>query len=702
MSNINFNTDVKFIKGVGEKKSVLLNSEIEVLTVRDLLYYFPFKYIDRTKFHKISELNLNFSYVQIVGKISAFRTIKTGRTQRLTAILSDGSGNIELVWFKGLKYVTDSVIQGKEYVIFGKPTSFGGSMNIVHPEIELKEKHDQKIFRSFQAMYNTTEKMKKGFLNSAAISKLINTVLKDFYSNIPESLPEYIIDRVKLISHKDALLNIHFPTDNIKHRNAEARLKFEELFLIQLGILQLKSNRDRGFKGYVFSKIGDYFNSFYSQKLPFELTGAQKRVIKEIRRDMGSGKQMNRLLQGDVGSGKTMVALMVMLMGMDNGFQTCLMAPTAVLAHQHFLSISEMVEGLNINVGLLTGATKKKARTILHNSLESGELHILIGTHALIEDAVKFKNLGVCVIDEQHKFGVAQRAKMWKKNTLPPHVLVMTATPIPRTLAMTIYGDLDVSVIDELPAGRKPIKTSHLFENKRERLYGFMREQIKIGRQIYVVYPLIQESEKMDYANLEKGYEEICRVFPPPEYAVSMVHGKMKDEDKDEEMRLFAQGKTQIMVSTTVIEVGVNVPNASVMIIESAERFGLSQLHQLRGRVGRGADQSFCFLMTDYKLSQDGRKRMSIMVESTDGFRLSEEDLKMRGPGDMKGTQQSGIPFDLKISSLVNDSAMLQIARNEASDVLDDDPDLSKPENLLLKQQLERLKKTTLDWSDIS
>ena len=692
--------NINYLPGVGPKKAELLKEELKIASYEDLLYYFPYKYVDRSKFYSIREVNSKLPYIQVKGRITSMSTIGTGRQSRLTATLSDGTGILELVWFKGHKYVKEGIDTQAEYIVFGKPSAFNGQFNIIHPELEKVNEAQKKITSALQAFYNTTEKMKKGFLNSKAIQKFQQNIFLSFQGKISETLPARIIERYKFLNLHESLKIIHFPTDAQALEKAQLRLKFEELFYIQLNILKQRNKRTRAIKGHLFPTIGVHLNDFYSQKLPFELTNAQKRVIKEIRRDMGSGKQMNRLLQGDVGSGKTLVALMVILIALDNNYQACLMAPTEILATQHFETISEMVGGLNINVSLLTGSSKKALRKVINDELQSGELQILIGTHALLEDKVVFKNLGLVVIDEQHRFGVAQRAKLWRKNHQPPHVLVMTATPIPRTLAMTVYGDLDVSVIDELPPGRKPIETAHYFHNRRNNLNKFIKGELEKGRQVYVVYPLIEESEKMDFKNLAEGYEYMQSIFT--DYKVSMVHGKMKPADKDSAMQEFASNRSQILVSTTVIEVGVNVPNASVMVIESAERFGLSQLHQLRGRVGRGADQSFCILMTSYKLSEDTRKRMNIMTRTTDGFEIAEADMKLRGPGDLEGTQQSGLPFALKIANLGKDGQILQFARQVAEAILDDDPLLEKDENFILNKQLKKLAREKMNWSMIS
>ncbi|PLX15408.1 MAG: ATP-dependent DNA helicase RecG [Marinilabiliales bacterium] len=696
------NQEIKFLTGVGPKRAELLNKELGIYTFEDLLYYFPYKYIDRSKFYMIKELSPNLPFIQIKGKITGFEMLGGGNKKRLVAFFSDGTGTIELLWFKGLSYIQKSLLLNTEYIVFGRPGYFSVKYNIIHPEVENALKTQNSISAKLQAHYNTTEKLKKSFLHSKAVSKLVNNLLIVLKGKINETLPDYLIQKYKLLSLKDSLFNIHFPQSPDLLKKAIYRLKFDELFYIQLNILQKRSYRIHKSKGFIFSKVGNKLNSFYEKNLPFELTNAQKKVLKEIRKDIGSGKQMNRLLQGDVGSGKTLVALMSMLIALDNGFQACIMAPTEILANQHFVTLKEFLDGLPITVELLTGSTKKKSRQDIHANLISGDLHILIGTHALIEDTVQFKNLGLVVIDEQHRFGVAQRAKLWKKNIQPPHILVMTATPIPRTLAMTIYGDLDVSVIDELPPGRKPIQTIHLYDSKRLRMFGFIKQQIEQGRQIYIVYPLIKESEKMDYKDLEDGYESISRAFPPPKYSVSVVHGQMKSEEKDAAMNLFVKGTTHIMVATTVIEVGVNVPNASVMVIESAERFGLSQLHQLRGRVGRGADQSYCVLMTSYKLSHEARKRIDIMTKTNDGFEIAEADLKLRGPGDMEGTQQSGLAFDLKIANLGQDGQLIQYVRDIAEEILDTDPILEKEENYLLNKQLKKISNKKIDFSVIS
>lgn len=692
-------TDIKYLPGVGPKRAEILNKEIDVFSVEDLLYYFPYRYVDRSRIYFVHEIDGNMPYIQLKGKITAFETFGEGRNKRLVGHFTDGTGFIDLVWFQGGKFITDKYKTHSPYIVFGKPTVFGDRFNIAHPEIDpfITEENRPTGLMPF---YNTTEKMKNHYLNSKAIQKIIATAFQSVVNHLPETLPESVIRDNRLMDLKEALRNIHFPENPSLLREAEHRLKLEELFYIQLSILKYTSERKSKLKGFIFTKVGGHFNTFYEKNLPFALTNAQKRVIREIRHDMATGEQMNRLLQGDVGSGKTLVALMLMLIAIDNGFQAALMAPTEILATQHFASVSEMVEGLGLHVELLTGSTKKKDRERIHAGLLTGDVNILIGTHALIEDTVQFSNLGMVIIDEQHRFGVAQRAKLWTKNTNPPHMLVMTATPIPRTLAMTVYGDLDISVIDELPPGRKPIQTLHVFDKKRKGLYQSIRKQLQDGRQVYIVYPLIEESEKLDLKNLEDGFKHIQEVFP--EYTVCKVHGKMKPKEKDAEMQRFVTNEAQIMVATTVIEVGVNVPNASVMVIESAQRFGLSQLHQLRGRVGRGADQSFCILVTPYELSTDTRKRINIMVESNDGFEIAEADLKFRGPGDLEGTQQSGIPFNLKIANIVRDSDVLQYARSIAQKVLEEDPELERPENLILRKQLRKLSGNRYNWGLIS
>ncbi len=694
--------DIKFLPGVGPRKAVILNQELKIFTLGDLIYYFPFKYVDRTKFYSIREINTTLPYIQVKGRITGMEIIGVGRNQRLVAYLTDGTGILELIWFQGIKFITQTIKIGIEYIVFGKPGEFNGQFSIVHPELDENVPDPSKKEGYIQAFYNTSEKLKSNFIHSKNILKFQYAALQLARGSIYESMPAWLVQKLGLVSLESALINIHFPENPQVQRKAEYRLKFEELFYIQLKLLHLKEDRHKKFKGHLFTKVGNYFNNFYFNHLPFELTGAQKRVVKEIRKDMGTGRQMNRLLQGDVGSGKTMVALMSILIALDNGFQCCLMAPTEILANQHFLSIQKFLGSMSVTVRLLTGSTKKKDRAVIHSDLLSGKLHLLIGTHALLEDIVQFESLGLVIIDEQHRFGVTQRAKLWRKNFIPPHILVMTATPIPRTLAMTVYGDLDVSVIDELPPGRKPIKTVHYFENRRAQVYDFMRKEIADGRQIYIVFPLISESEKMDYKNLEAGHEQITKIFPVPDYSIGMVHGKMKPAAKDLEMQRFKSRETQILVATTVIEVGVDVPNASVMIIESSERFGLSQLHQLRGRVGRGAEQSYCILLSGFKLGAESRKRIETMVATNDGFEIAEADMRLRGPGDIEGTQQSGIAFDLKISNLAKDGQVLQYARDIAESIITDDPILEKPQNDILKKQLIALKKNHLNWGSIS
>lgn len=693
--------EIKFLPGAGPKRAELLFKELKLKTFRDLIYYFPYKYIDRTKFHAISEIHAQMPYIQIKGKIRKIESIGSGAKERLSARFYDASGSVELLWFRAVKWQKENIKLNTEYIVFGKPSAFGGKMSLVHPDLETMAEKQLKPSGLFQGYYNTSEKMKKSFLNSKTINKLQLTLIQLAKGKIRETLPVQLIEKLKLISLEKALSGIHKPETTIELKNATFRLKFEELFIIQLKILALKHKREKKFKGFRFENVGYNFNKFYNDFLPFELTNAQKKVVKEIRKDVNRNVQMNRLVQGDVGSGKTLVALMVMFLAMDNGFQSCLMAPTEILAQQHFQSISKFLEGMNINIGILTGSKKAKDRKVLHAALEKGEIQILIGTHALIEDKVIFKNLGLVVIDEQHRFGVAQRAKLWKKNELiPPHVLVMTATPIPRTLAMTVYGDLDVSVIDELPPGRKPIQTMHFFENRRDQVNNFLKQEIQKGTQVYIVYPLISESEKLDFKNMEEGYRQITEAFP--EIKISMVHGKMKPNIKESAMQAFKKGETQVMVATTVIEVGVDVPNASVMVIESAERFGLSQLHQLRGRVGRGGKQSYCLLMSSYKISNETKKRLETMVRTNDGFEIAEVDMKLRGPGDIEGTQQSGIGFDLKLANLGKDGEILQLARNVATDILDDDPGLQKEENRILLKNLLASKETKFSWSSIS
>ena len=692
--------DIKYLPGVGPQRASLLAKELNIVSFKDLLYYFPYKYVDRSRIYTIREIDGNMPYIQLRGKFLSFETFGEGRQRRLVGHFSDGTGVMDAVWFQGLKFVMGKIKAGVEYIIFGKPTVFGGRINVAHPDVD--EADELTVGNmGLQPYYNTTEKMKRMLINSHAVEKLMRNLFHAIQREpFEETLSPWMVESFHLMPLAEALYNIHFPQNPELLRKAQYRLKFEELFYVQLNILRYTKERRNKFRGLPFEHVGEIFNTFYSQKLPFQLTGAQKRVIKEMRRDMGSGRQMNRLLQGDVGSGKTLVALMTMLIALDNGYQACMMAPTEILANQHYETICRFLAGMNVRVELLTGNVKGKRRETILKDLLTGDVKILIGTHAVIEDTVNFSSLGLVVIDEQHRFGVAQRAKLWSKNIYPPHVLVMTATPIPRTLAMTLYGDLDVSVIDELPPGRKPIQTVHQFDNRRASLYAFIRKQIEAGRQVYIVYPLIQESEKMDIKNLEDGYTNICEEFP--EYRVSKVHGKMKPAEKDAEMQRFLAKQTQIMVATTVIEVGVNVPNASVMVIENAERFGLSQLHQLRGRVGRGADQSYCILVTGYKLSEETRKRISIMVETNDGFEIAEADLKLRGPGDLEGTQQSGVAFDLKIADIARDGQLLQYVRDIAERLLDEDPQCENPKNQVVWQQLKELRKKNVNWAVIS
>lgn len=739
--------DIKYLQGVGPNRAELLAKELNITTVGELLAYYPYKYIDRSHIYKICDIDGNMPYVQLCGQILSMETMGTGKGKRIVAHFADSSGVIDLVWFQGMKFVTNAYKIHKPYIIFGKPSVFNGRLNIPHPEIEdappslvssarttgnlfgsenfidnvsatisqsqpsesvnpnlaenaADSNSTPSSFKGLCPSYNTTEKMKRSGLTSGGVAKLTANMFKLLKAPLPETLPDNIVGKYRLMSFDEAVRNIHYPVSADHLRRAELRLKFEELFYVQLNILRYAKNRQLKYKGIVFNHVGSNFNDFFYHHLPFQLTGAQKRVIKEIHQDMKSGRQMNRLLQGDVGSGKTLVALMVSLLALDNGCQACIMAPTEILAEQHVDTIRHFLGDMNIRVELLTGTVKGKKRERILNDLITGDINILVGTHAVIEDNVIFSKLGLVVIDEQHRFGVAQRAKLWMKNTIPPHVLVMTATPIPRTLAMTLYGDLDVSVIDELPPGRKPIKTIHMFDAHRPKIYQLMLRELQQGRQIYIVYPLIKETEKMDMKDLEAGYEEISHAFP--QYKVSKVHGKMKPADKDTEMQRFANHETHILVSTTVIEVGVNVPNASVMIIENAERFGLSQLHQLRGRVGRGADQSYCVLVTKYEISATTRKRVQIMVDSTDGFEIAEQDLKLRGPGDLEGTQQSGMAFDLKIANLARDGQILTIARATAQEVIDNDPEEKNPANTILWAHLQELRKNNINWGAIS
>jgi len=696
-----FQTPLVYLKGVGQSRADVLKKELELHTFEDLLRHFPFRYIDRTRFYKVREIREELPYVQVLARIISKEVVGEKQSRRLVVKAKDDTGIIELVWFKGINWIEKTIIPGKVYILFGKPGFFNMMPQMAHPEMELYVPGAQKQGNlSLQPVYNSTEKLKQFSLDTKGIQKLTASLLDQHAKDIRENLPLYIINQFKLLDRADAYRNIHFPGDATLLNEALIRLKFEELFFLQLKLLKNKLLHTQKFKGNVFDKVGHYFNEFYHNKLPFTLTDPQKRVLKEIRQDTQRGIQMNRLLQGDVGSGKTVVALMSMLIAIDNGFQTCIMAPTEILATQHYQTIKSLVGDDFIEVALLTGSTKQKDRKILHQKLEDGDLKILVGTHALIEDKVQFKNLGFVVIDEQHRFGVEQRSKLWRKNIIPPHILVMTATPIPRTLAMTLYGDLDVSVIDQLPAGRKPIKTVHFFENQRLRMFGFMKQEIALGRQIYVVYPLIQESEKLDLKNLEDGIEAMSREFPLPNYRLSIVHGKMKPADKDFEMQRFIKHETQIMVATTVIEVGVNVPNASVMIIENAERFGLSQLHQLRGRVGRGAEQSYCILMSSHKLSNDGKIRLDTMVKTNNGFEISEIDLQLRGPGNIEGTQQSGV-VDLKLANLATDQELLFKVRKCVETIFEKDPQLAHPENQILHHAFE-VKNAGLSWDKIS
>ena len=679
----------------------MLYTELGIKTCNDLLNFFPFRYIDKTAFHAIKDLQPNSSEVQIVGKITHVKSVAQKRGSRLVATFQDTSGSMELVWFKGQKWIKDSLKTNEPYVVYGKLNHYKGNFSIPHPEMELVKEYKKKLQTKMQPVYPSTEKLTNSGVSNKLMRTYVQNLLKQFFEVIEESLSKEIITDFKLMGKREALLNAHFPKSQESLAQAQNRLKFEELFFIQLQLLRKKLINKTKIKGYIFENVADNFNSFYKNHLPFDLTNAQKRVLKEIRKDVASGAHMNRLLQGDVGSGKTIVALLTMLLAIDNGFQATIMAPTEILATQHYHAISELVNNMNINVDLLTGSVKTKKRKEIHQNLEDGTLHILIGTHALLEDKVQFKNLGIAIIDEQHRFGVAQRSKLWAKNKIPPHILVMTATPIPRTLAMSVYGDLDISVIDELPPGRKEVKTVHRFDSNRLSVFKFMRDEIEKGRQVYIVYPLIQESEAMDYKDLMDGYESVSREFPSPKYQISIVHGKMKPADKEYEMQRFVKGETQIMVATTVIEVGVNVPNASVMIIESSERFGLSQLHQLRGRVGRGADQSYCILLSSYKLSEEGKTRLKTMVDTTDGFKIAEVDLKLRGPGNLMGTQQSGV-LNLKIADVVKDTQILVAARKKAIEVLQDDSDLLKPENSNIKKTYLELSKSSKIWSNIS
>ena len=696
-------TPIEFLKGVGEKRGAVLRKEFNIQNFNDLLYYFPYRHIDKSHVYHVSDIVNDGGYILLRGKIQNVRIVGQMRAQRLTAIFSDETGSIELVWFNGIRWVQDVLKSRTEFVIFGKPTLFNGRWNITHPElIDPAQQQNSPVSLRFQPLYNTSDTAKKKSLDSKAVSKLTANLLAQVKDVIPETMPREMVEELHLMSLRDALVNIHYPEDSQKLSQATLRLKFDELFFTQLKLLKLKLINNKKFQGHLFQQVGHYFNTFYKECLPFDLTNAQKRVLREIRGDVGSGRQMNRLLQGDVGSGKTIIALFSMLLAKDNGFQACLMAPTEILATQHYEKISKQLEPLGMQVEFLSGSTKTAKRRQILTDLQNGQVDILIGTHALIEDNVVFNKLGIVVIDEQHRFGVEQRAKLWRKSgSIPPHILVMTATPIPRTLAMTLYGDLDVSVIDELPAGRKPIVTQHFYEKDRLKLFGFMKKQIAEGRQVYVVYPLIQESEALDLLDLQAGYEAIERSFPPPTYSIGVVHGKMKAEEKDYIMDHFKKNHIQILLSTTVIEVGIDVPNATVMVIENAERFGLSQLHQLRGRVGRGGNQSYCILMSKYELSTEGRKRLNAMVETNDGFEIANFDLQLRGPGDLQGTRQSGM-LDFKIADLTKDEKLVAYTRNFAQQILDKDPDLSLPEHKRLAETLEKLMQRDTNWSVIS
>ena len=706
---MNLSNPITYIKGISVHRASLLYAELGIKSCNDLLHFFPFRYIDKTQFYAIKELQPNSSEVQIIGKITRIKSIAQTRGSRLVATFQDTSGAMELVWFKGQKWIKDSIKINEPYVVYGKLNHYNGNFSIPHPELELVSDYKKKLQTKMQPVYPSTEKLTNSGVSNRLVRGYIQDLLQQVFDGVQESLSSEIIDDFQLISKRDALLNVHFPKNQEQLAKAEFRLKFEELFFIQLQLARKKLINKAKIKGPVFEKVGAVFNQFYKEKLPFDLTNAQKRVLKEIRKDVASRAHMNRLLQGDVGSGKTIVALLAMLLAIDNGYQATIMAPTEILAKQHYTAVSELLEGMNINVDILTGSVKIKKRREIHANLESGQLHILVGTHALLEDKVKFHNLGIAVIDEQHRFGVAQRSKLWAKGAqnldgvavVPPHILVMTATPIPRTLAMSVYGDLDISVIDELPPGRKEVKTVHRYDSNRLSVFKFMRDEIEKGRQIYLVYPLIQESAAMDYKDLMDGYEGVSREFPSPKYQISIVHGQMKPADKEFEMQRFVKGETQIMVATTVIEVGVNIPNASVMVIESAERFGLSQLHQLRGRVGRGADQSYCILITSFKLSAEAKTRLKTMVETTDGFKIAEVDLKLRGPGNIMGTQQSGV-LNLKIADVVKDGATLVKARNAAIGLLQEDSNLSKPENKGILTTFTAIYKSTGIWANIS
>lgn len=696
-----FDTPIEYLKGIGPAKAEVIKKELGLFTFGDFIQHYPFRYIDKTKFYTVAEIHQDLPYVQFKARITSKNILGERRGKRLVAFAEDDSGSIELVWFQGIKWIEKSIIEGKEYVIFGKASAYGSRLNIAHPEIELLTEFKAEQATALQPVYSSTEKLKNFFLDSRGILKLQRQLLLQAENEFPEFLPMQVIQKYKMLDRKTAMKEIHFPTDARLLQRAQARLKFEELFVIQMKLLRINKGRKLNSKGFLFSKVASHFNTFYNDHLPFELTNAQKRVIKEIRSDTNSGFQMNRLLQGDVGSGKTVVALLSMLLALDNGFQACMMAPTEILAQQHFQGLSELLKDMPIKIRILTGSSKTKDRRVLLEELENGEIDILLGTHALLEDPVVFKNLGLVIIDEQHRFGVEQRAKLWKKNVQPPHILVMTATPIPRTLAMTLYGDLDTSIIDELPAGRKPIETLHQYETHRLKVFGFLQKEIAKGRQIYIVFPLIKESEKLDLIALEQGYETITKAFPTPQYRVSILHGKMKPADKELEMQLFVSGKTNIMVATTVIEVGVNVPNASVMLIENAERFGLSQLHQLRGRVGRGAEQSYCILMSGNKIGNDAKARLQTMVQTNNGFEIAEVDLKLRGPGDLQGTQQSGV-LDLHLADLAKDQLILQEARITAEEILAEDFYLDQDKFRALKRHIDETQRTRENWDRIS
>ena len=693
------NQDIQYMPGVGPKKKEILQKELGIESISDLLEYYPYKYVDRTHIYRIVDMSGELPFIQIKGRILSFEELSGGRKKRLVAHFSDGTGVVDLVWFSGIKYATQQYKENIEYIVFGKPSVFNGRYQFAHPDID-KADDLQLSQMGMQPYYSTTEKMKKVGLTSRSIEKITKNILERMDQPLAETLPPFIAKRLRLVSRDTAMKNIHYPKNSADLANAQMRLKFEELFYVQLNILRYASDQKRKYRGYVFQHIGKIFNDFYSNHLPFPLTEAQKRVMREIRRDLGSGKQMNRLLQGDVGSGKTLVALMTMLIALDNNYQACIMAPTEILAEQHLATIREFLGDMDVRVEMLTGIVKGKKRKEVLAGLIDGSINILVGTHAVIEDTVQFCRLGLVVVDEQHRFGVAQRAKLWSKSKNPPHVLVMTATPIPRTLAMTIYGDLDVSIIDQLPPGRKPVVTLHKYNNQTTSLYNGIRQQIREGRQVYIVFPLIKESEKLDLQNLEEGFESLKEIFP--EFRLSKVHGKMKSAEKEEEMQKFVNGETQILVATTVIEVGVNVPNASVMVILNAERFGLSQLHQLRGRVGRGASQSYCILVTKPQLTKETKRRIDIMCDTNDGFLIAEADLKLRGPGDLEGTQQSGMAFDLKIADIARDGQIVQMARDEAQHIIDNDPNCDKAENSLLWQRLAALRKTNINWAAIS